>query len=70
MLKYLFILFLFILGCESSTSSSENEAVLKRISEELGIKISLIGKTNDSENIRVFDNEGNDVPVEVGYSHF
>ena len=52
------------------TSSSENEAVLKRISEELGIKISLIGKTNDSENIRVFDNEGNDVPVEVGYSHF
>ena len=52
------------------TSSSENESILKEISEELGIKISLIGKTNDSENIRVFDNEGNDVPVEVGYSHF
>ena len=29
MLKYLFILFLFILGCESSTSSSENEQIIE-----------------------------------------
>ena len=52
------------------TSSSENEAVLKRISEELGTKISLIGKTNDSKAIGVFDKEGNDVPIGSGYSHF
>jgi len=52
------------------TSSSENESILKEISEELGIKISLIGKINDSEVIRVFDKEGNDVPIESGYSHF
>jgi len=52
------------------TSSAENESILKEISEELGIKISLIGKINDSEVIRVFDKEGNDVPIEFGYSHF
>ena len=52
------------------TSSSENESILKEISEELGIKISLIGKTNDSKAIRVLDKEGNDVPVGSGYSHF
>ena len=52
------------------TSSAENESILKEISEELGIKLSLIGKINDSEVIRVFDKEGNDVPIEFGYSHF
>ena len=52
------------------TSSSENESILKEISEELEIKISLIGKTNDSKAIRVFDKEGNNVPIGSGYSHF
>ena len=52
------------------TSNSENEAIVKGISEELGIKISLIGKTNDSKAIRVLDKEGNDVPIGSGYSHF
>ena len=52
------------------TSNSENEAIVKGISEELGIKISLIGKTNDSKAIRVFDKEGNNVPIGSGYSHF
>jgi len=52
------------------TSSSENESNLREISEELGIQISLIGKTNDSKAIRVFDKEGNNVPIGSGYSHF
>ena len=55
---------------DSLISSSENESNLREISEELGIQISLIGKTNDSKAIRVFDKEGNNVPIGSGYSHF
>ena len=52
------------------TSSPKNEAIIKEISEELEIKITAIGKTNDSKTMRVLDGEGNDIPVESGYSHF
>ena len=52
------------------TSCPENEDVLKEISEELKIKITLIGKTNDSKTIKVFDREGNEISVESGYKHF
>jgi len=52
------------------TSSPENESVIEEISEELGIKITVIGKTDDSKTVKVFNSEGNEVPVESGYKHF
>ena len=52
------------------TSSPGNEDVLKEISEELKIKITLIGKTNDSKTIKVFDSEGSEISIESGYTHF
>ena len=52
------------------TSSSKNESLIKEISEELGIPITSIGKTNDSMTISVIDKEGHEVPVESGYTHF
>ena len=52
------------------TSSPKNESLIKEISEELGIPITSIGKTNDSMTISVIDKEGHEVPVESGYTHF
>ena len=52
------------------TSSPKNESFIKEISEELGIPITSIGKTNDSTTISVIDKEGHEVPVESGYTHF
>lgn len=52
------------------TSSPKNESVIEEISEELGIKITAIGKTDNSKTVEVFDSEGKEVPVESGYKHF
>ena len=52
------------------TSSPKNESLIKEISEELGIPITSIGKTNDSMTISVIDKEGDEVPIESGYTHF
>jgi len=52
------------------TSSPKNEPLIKEISEELGILITSIGKTDDSMTISVIDKEGYEVPLESGYKHF
>jgi len=52
------------------TSSPKNETAIEKISEELGIQITSIGKTDVSKTVKVFNSEGKEVPVESGYKHF